>query len=65
MVKYKVKQDKNLCIGCGVCVAVCPGNWEMTDDGKAKPKKSESDLDCNKEAADACPVNCIHVEEVK
>jgi len=57
----KVKQDKELCIGCGACVALCPKNWEM-DGMKAKPKsdKCEKD-DCNMEAAEACPAQCIHI----
>lgn len=61
MVKYKVKVDKNKCIGCGSCVAVCEGNFEMVD-GKAKIKKAESDLPCNKEAADVCPVQAIAIK---
>ncbi len=24
-----------------------------------------ADYDCNKEAADSCPVNCIHIHEVR
>lgn len=59
----KIKQDKDKCIGCGACVAVCPDNWVMEGD-KAKPKKTEvGEVGCNKQAADACPVQCIHVEE--
>jgi ferredoxin len=60
----KIKQDHEKCIGCGNCVAICPGNWEMGDDGKAHPKKTEvDDVSCNKEAADGCPVSCISVAE--
>ena len=64
MAKYKITQDHEKCIGCGACVAVCPSNWEMSGDGKARPKSQESDDDCNKAAADGCPVKCIHVKEV-
>ena len=60
---FIIKQDKNACIGCGACAAICPDNWEM-DGGKAKPIKTEmTDVGCNKEAANACPVQCIKIEE--
>jgi ferredoxin len=62
MVKYKITQDHGLCIGCGSCVAICPANWEMGKDSKARPKKTEvNDIGCNQEAANACPVQCISV----
>lgn len=57
----KVKVDKETCIGCGTCAAVCD-NFEMKE-GKAVVKDKESDADCNKEAADACPVDAITVDE--
>lgn len=59
----RIKQDREKCIGCGACVAVCPENWEMSDDNKAKPKSFESDLECNKKAAAGCPVKIINIEE--
>lgn len=61
-VKYKVKIEKNKCIGCGSCVAVCEGNFELKE-GKAIAKKETSDLPCNKEAADTCPVQAITVKK--
>lgn len=59
----KIKQDHEKCIGCGACVAVCPENWEMDSDDKAKFKNAESDLECNKKAAAGCPVKIITIEE--
>jgi ferredoxin len=69
----KIIHDRPVCIGCGACAAVCPDYWEMADDGKSdiKGAKSEGEsqileLDekgCNMEAAQGCPVNCIHIEE--
>ena len=60
----KIEQDYEACIGCGACAAVCPENWEMTEDNKAKPLKTEVlEAGCNKEAADACPVQCIKIIE--
>lgn len=70
----KVIHDRNVCIGCGACAAVCPAHWEMNEDGKADLKNSKKEgeatfilelegEECNMEAATSCPVNCIHVEK--
>ena len=49
----------------GSCVAVCPVNWEIKNDGKSKPKKIELDeVGCNEKAAQVCPVQCIKIEKV-
>jgi ferredoxin len=56
--------ERDACIGCGACVAICPDNWVMKDDGKSSPKKtniSDNELECNKQAAEACPVDCIKI----
>ncbi|MFA5141850.1 MAG: ferredoxin [Candidatus Woesearchaeota archaeon] len=64
MAKFKITQERNLCIGCGACASVCPENWAMQKDGKSKPKKTEvSAIGCNQTAADGCPVHCIHIEK--
>jgi len=61
---FKVTIDKEKCIGCGACVAVCD-NMEVGDDGKAHPKKSEvKEQGCNKDAVDTCPVQAIEVREI-
>lgn len=61
---YKITQDHEKCIGCGTCVALCPENWEMQDDGKARPKKTTvEEIGCNQQAADSCPVACIHIKK--
>lgn len=63
---FKIEHDRSGCIGCGACAALCPDNWTMAADGKSKPKKLElKDLGCNKDAADACPVNVIHIIDLK
>lgn len=69
----KVIHDRNGCIGCGACVAVCPDCWEMGDDGKSNLKGAkrgaegeelmcdDKKKECNMSAAQACPVNVIHI----
>jgi len=60
---HKIVQDAGACIGCGACVSICPDNWKMGSDGKAHPKKTAvAEIGCNKDAADSCPVQCIHVK---
>ncbi|MFC1723334.1 ferredoxin [Nanoarchaeota archaeon] len=63
---FKITQDHEKCISCGACVAACPENWEMGEDGKAKPKQEVVDeVGKNQDAADACPVQIIKIEEVQ
>ena len=60
-----ISWDKNQCIGCGACTAVCPSNWEMKDDNKAHPKEiniSDDKLKCNKSAEQVCPVQGIIIK---
>jgi len=52
--------DKNLCIGCGSCAAVCPQSFKMNDDeGKADVVSQESD--CANNAVESCPVQAIKI----
>lgn len=55
------KVDKNKCIGCGSCAAICSEVFDMGNDGKAQMKKGKekSTLPCVKEAIDSCPVKAI------
>lgn len=67
----KIIHEREKCIGCGSCAALCPKYWEMVEDGKSQLLNSEkagenfelevSDLGCNQEAADSCPVSCIKI----
>ena len=68
----KIIHEREKCIGCGSCAALCPKFFEMADDGKAKliegRKNAEGndeleveDVECAQEAADACPVQIIHI----
>lgn len=58
----KISVDKEACIGCGACVAICPASFVLKD-GKAYAKKaSVAKITCEKEAADICPVNAITIK---
>lgn len=58
----KVKVDKDLCIGCGTCEALCPTVFKI-EDGKSHVIAEEcGDCDCQG-AVDSCPVVAISIEE--
>ncbi len=69
MPKFLVEHDREGCIMCGACTTICPRFWEMGKDGKSVLKGNrkdrleitEKDLDCNRKAAENCPVNVIHI----
>ena len=58
----KVKVDKDTCIGCGACQAICDKVFEINDDGisEVKVKEVSEDLEQDfKDAIDSCPVSAI------
>lgn len=69
----KIILEVQKCIGCGSCEAVCSKFWKLGEDGKAKlagatPKGDNFELEiknieCNSEAAENCPVQCIKTEK--
>ncbi len=62
----KVRVDHNLCIGDGLCEAVCPEVFEMREDNLAWVINEEPDVplhDTVREAEEGCPVTAIIVEE--
>ena len=64
MSRYRIEFDRAGCIGAAACNEQCPGNWEMKADGKSDSKVKEIDesqLECNMDAAKACPVKVIHI----
>ncbi|MFH0954917.1 MAG: ferredoxin [Candidatus Micrarchaeota archaeon] len=66
MAKYKIVYDSAGCIGAAACAAVAPDVWKVGDDGKAHlliREFDEKDLQKNLDAAKACPVNVIHIED--
>ena len=55
--------DQDLCIGCGVCVELCPEVFALRDDKSwVIGTAGCSACDCE-EAASSCPVSAITVEE--
>lgn len=57
----KIYLDKEKCIGCGACEAVCPKVFVLKN-GKAIVKVKDTNEKCAKEAADSCPVQAIEVK---
>lgn len=56
-----ISVNKDLCIGCGACAALCPGSFNMGDDGKAEAV-SQDGLECAQNASSSCPVQAITAE---
>jgi ferredoxin len=62
----RVSVDRDLCIGDGSCVEVCPEVFELRDDGLAYvilDNIPESLRDKVNEAIEICPVEAIRIEE--
>ncbi len=61
----KPKVDPELCVGCGLCVDICPEVFELGDDGIARVANPDAcaQLESCREAADSCPVEAIIIEE--
>lgn len=62
----KVKVDQENCIGCGMCIDICPKVFKYNDEGKSEPVSEEvpEDLkDKTLEAKNVCPVDAIEVDE--
>ncbi len=60
----KIKVDKNKCLGCAMCLNLCPEVFEIKG-GKSQVKKGvdlEKYKDCIKQAAQNCPGRAITIE---
>lgn len=58
------KVDKEKCVGCGACIALCPTVFTMGNDGKSNVVKCDgASEDEIQQAVDACPVQAISWEE--
>ncbi len=64
--KNILKVDQEVCIGCNMCVDICPKLFKLNDEYKSEciVDNVEEDLkDEAIEARDACPVSAITLEE--
>jgi len=68
----KIKLEREKCIGCGSCQALCSKYFELVEDGKshiigAEKKEIEEleveKIECAESASEACPAQCIHIEK--
>jgi ferredoxin len=58
----KPSVDKDLCIGCGSCISMCPERFELDEEGKSTVISGTCDCDLE-EIVLSCPVQAITIEE--
>jgi ferredoxin len=77
--RYKIIYDRDACIGAASCAAIHPDRWQIDPENKAilikgrktdKPNIFEREIDDSTiqedlDAAKSCPVNCIHIIDLK
>ena len=60
----KARVNEDLCVGCELCVATCPGIFSINSEGKAytveETVNSEWESLCRK-AEEECPVDAIEI----
>jgi ferredoxin len=75
MARFRVVINHNVCQGFGACVEVC-SKFKLDDEdkkshveGAKKVSNGESielnELNCHKQAAEACPFNAIHITNLE
>lgn len=50
------------CIACGACESICDAVFTVEDIAVVNQSAVADNMDCVKEAADACPVGVIVIE---
>lgn len=61
----KAAIDPALCVGCGLCVEICPDVFAMEGTlavVKAAPATPRAEADC-RDAAEQCPVTAIAITD--
>ncbi len=61
----KVKVNRDNCIGCGACAAICSEVFEIDDEGISVAKVEEvkeEDKQAVQDAIDSCPTGAIEAE---
>lgn len=62
----KINVNKDACIGCGACAAICDDVFEIDDEGLSVAKVDEVEDDELKQAvqdsADSCPTGAIELD---
>ena len=65
LIMLKVWVDQETCIGCELCVSICPSVFKMKEDGKSEStdmNHPEANSPACVEAKDACPVAAIKID---
>ncbi len=59
----KVAVDRDICIGCGSCVSICPDVFQLDDEGFSSviAQPDANNESSAREAADNCPVGAISI----
>ena len=62
----KVKVNRDACIGCGACAAICDSVFEIDDEGLSVVKKEEVEEEEQQAVVDSkesCPTGAIETSE--
>ncbi len=62
----KVILNRDACIGCGACAALCEDIFEIDNEGLSVVKKEEvkdDEVELTRDAVDSCPTGAITLEE--
>lgn len=63
MLRGKLKYDKDCCIGCKLCVQVCPSEALIFKDDEKKVKHYVSRCTFCGQCADICPKDCFELSD--
>lgn len=62
----KVVLNRDACIGCGACAALCEDIFEIDNEGFSKVIKEEvkdEEVELTRDAIESCPTGAITLEE--